>query len=552
MDWRTILAVALSLFVILIFQYFLGGNVKQSPQKKIEKAPAMKVQKQAAGQGIRTSLNEGARVPSLNRTQAETKAAVHKVRDIFVETDLYHVVFSEEGATIKKFLLKRYKTTIAPKAPPVNLIKVSPPYLPLGLQIESRPPIDLSTRFFKADREELLLNKAGEKRQLSFTCNMPNGIKVTKIYTFHQGTYWIDLSVRLTGIEALPETLFLYNRPGKNVSRYTFSGPSYYAQKDLHRIKLKKIGEKHTYTGPVDWIGYGDNYFITALVPMEKKELWNIAIEKKDDKGLAESRLTALSPDPIPGGRGEVLRLGLYFGPKEIDRLNRLGHHLSKAIYFGWFDPIAKPLLYVLKFFYRYTKNYGIAIIVLTVLIKIAFWPLAQKGAKSMKTMQKIQPKLSKLKEKYGDDKEKLNKELMQLYKTYKVNPMSGCLPMVLQIPVFFGLYKVLLQSIAVRHAPFMLWINDLSAPDRLMIPGVNIPYLGGLPVLTLLMGASMYLQQKMSPSSLDPTQAKVMQFLPLIFTFMFINFPSGLVLYWLVNNILSIAQQHYVNKLTT
>ncbi len=552
MDWRTILAVALSLFVILIFQYFLGGNVKQSPQKKIEKVSAMKVKKQAAGQEIRTYPNGGTRVSSLNRTQAETEAAAHKARDISVETDLYHVVFSEEGATIKKFLLKQYKTTIAPKAPPVNLIKVSPPYLPLGLQIESRPPIDLSTRFFKADREELLLNKAGEKRQLSFTCNMPNGIKVTKIYTFHQGTYWIDLSVRLTGIEALPETLFLYNRPGKNVSRYTFSGPSYYAQKDLHRIKLKKIGEKHTYTGPVDWIGYGDNYFITALVPMEKKELWNIAIEKKDDKGLAESRLTALSPDPIPGGRGEVLRLGLYFGPKEIDRLNRLGHHLSKAIYFGWFDPIAKPLLYVLKFFYRYTKNYGIAIIVLTVLIKIAFWPLAQKGAKSMKTMQKIQPKLSKLKEKYGDDKEKLNKELMQLYKTYKVNPMSGCLPMLLQIPVFFGLYKVLLQSIAVRHAPFMLWINDLSAPDRLMIPGVNIPYLGGLPVLTLLMGASMYLQQKMSPSSLDPTQAKVMQFLPLIFTFMFINFPSGLVLYWLVNNILSIAQQHYVNKLTT
>ena len=168
-----------------------------------------------------------------------------------------------------------------------------------------------------------------------------------------------------------------------------------------------------------------------------------------------------------------------------------------------------------------------------------------------MKTMQKLQPKLAKLKEKYKNDKEKMNKELMQLYKTYKVNPMGGCLPMLLQIPVFFALYKVLLQSIELRHAPFMLWINDLSSPDRLMIPGVNIPYLGGIPVLTLLMGLSMYLQQKLSPSSLDPTQARMMQFLPVIFTCMFINFPSGLVLYWLVNNLLSIAQQHYVNKFT-
>ncbi len=537
MDSRTILAVALSLFVLLIFQYFFGGNVRQAPKKQ---APASSIVRQAPRQGH----------PATKKWAIETKAPIYRARDISVDTDLYHAIFSEQGATVKEFLLKHYKTTISPKALPVDLIRVSSPYLPLGLQIESQPPLDLSNRVFKADREELVLNKTRKEGQLSFTCDMPDGIEVTKTYTFHQGSYWIDLSVRVTGIEALPETLVLYNRPGKKVSRYTFSGPSYYAEK-LYRIKLKKIKGRYSYTGPVDWLGYGDNYFITALIPKGDKGVWNITIEKKDNRGLAESRLTALRPDPMPGERGEVLSLGLYFGPKEINRLNKLGHHLSKAIYFGWFDPIAKPLLYILKFFYRYTRNYGLAIIVLTVLIKIAFWPLAQKSGRSMKTMQKIQPKLAKLKEKYGDDRERLNKELMQLYKTYKVNPMSGCLPMLVQIPVFFGLYKVLLQSIAVRHAPFMLWINDLSAPDRLMIPGVNIPYLGGLPVLTLLMGVSMYLQQKMNPSSLDPTQAKVMQFLPLIFTFMFINFPSGLVLYWLVNNVLSIIQQHYINKFT-
>jgi YidC/Oxa1 family membrane protein insertase len=345
----------------------------------------------------------------------------------------------------------------------------------------------------------------------------------------------------------------LYDKPGKKVSKFTFTGPAYYAGNKLHEVKLDDIGEKHAYTGPVDWIGYGDDYFLTALIPIVKEGPWNILIEKKEADGLTESRLTALKPSPKGAGQGvEVLRLGVYYGPKEIDRLNALGHNLSKAINFGWFDPIAKPLLYIFKFFYRFIHNYGIAIIIVTLLIKIAFWPLAQKSAKSMKTMQKLQPKLAKLKEKYGNDKEKMNKELMQLYKTYKVNPMSGCLPMLLQIPVFFALYKVLLQSIELRHAPFMLWINDLSAPDRLMIPGVNIPYLGGIPVLTLLMGLSMYLQQKLSPSSLDPTQARMMQFLPVIFTFMFINFPSGLVLYWLVNNVLSIAQQHYVNKFTS
>jgi len=167
---------------------------------------------------------------------------------------------------------------------------------------------------------------------------------------------------------------------------------------------------------------------------------------------------------------------------------------------------------------------------------------------KSMKNMQKIQPKLTKIREKYKDDKERLNVEMMNLYKTYKINPLGGCLPMVLQIPVFFALYKVLLQAIELRHAPFMFWITDLSAPDRLFL-GFNLPYLGGLPVLTLLMGGSMFLQQKMTPTSADPSQAKIMMFLPVVFTFMFLNFASGLVLYWFVNNLLAMLQQYIINK---
>ena len=250
----------------------------------------------------------------------------------------------------------------------------------------------------------------------------------------------------------------------------------------------------------------------------------------------------------LPANGSKTYAYTLYMGPKQLTVLQSVGHELSKAINYGWFDIIAKPMLWLLNFFYSFSKNYGIAIILLTILIKGAFWPITQKGMQSMKNMQKLQPKIAKLREKFKDDPAKMNQEMMGLYKTYKINPIGGCLPMIIQIPFFFALYKVLMAAIELRHAPFMLWINDLSAPDRLWV-GFDIPYLHGLPVLTLLMGASMFLQQKMTPTTADPTQARVMQFLPIIFTFMFLNFASGLVLYWLVNNLLSILQQQLINR---
>ena len=252
--------------------------------------------------------------------------------------------------------------------------------------------------------------------------------------------------------------------------------------------------------------------------------------------------------DTLQPGEVKVYTYELFLGPKKLDILKSVGSNLHKAVNFGWFDVIAQPTLFLLNFFHGIVKNYGIAIILVTILFKAIFWPITQKGLKSMKNMQKLQPKMAKLKEKYKGDPAKMNQEVMNLYKTYKVNPLGGCMPMVLQIPVFFALYKVLLMCIELRHAPFMLWITDLSSPDRLYI-GVDIPYVGGIPVLTLLMGASMFLQQKMTPTTADPTQAKIMLFLPVLFTFMFINFASGLVLYWFVNNLLAILQQYMINR---
>jgi YidC/Oxa1 family membrane protein insertase len=242
----------------------------------------------------------------------------------------------------------------------------------------------------------------------------------------------------------------------------------------------------------------------------------------------------------------------VFFGPKSMKLLNTMGYDLKKAIRFGMFDFIAKPSLGFMKVIYSVRPNYGVAIIILTLLTKIILWPLGSKSYKSMNAMKRLQPLMTEIREKYKNDKKQMNQEMMGLYKKYKINPMGGCLPMVLQIPVFFALYRMLYQAIELRHAPFLLWINDLSAPDRLFNFSFSIPFMQppfGIPVLTLIMGATMLLQQKMSPPPGDPTQAKMMMFMPIIFTFIFINFSAGLVLYWLVNNVLSIAQQYYIQK---
>jgi len=214
---------------------------------------------------------------------------------------------------------------------------------------------------------------------------------------------------------------------------------------------------------------------------------------------------------------------------------------------------LAKPFVWIMNFLYdNFISNYGVAIIILTLFTKIILWPLGNKSYKSMAEMKKIQPLMAEIKEKHGGDKRKMNEEMVALYKTYKVNPLGGCLPMVVQIPVFFALYRMLYEAIELRHAPFVGWINDLSAPDRLLrfdfsIPFMQAPY--GIPVLTIVMGATMLLQQRMSPPPGDPAQAKMMMMMPIVFTVIFINFSSGLVLYWLVNNLLSIGQQYYVSK---
>jgi YidC/Oxa1 family membrane protein insertase len=235
-----------------------------------------------------------------------------------------------------------------------------------------------------------------------------------------------------------------------------------------------------------------------------------------------------------------------------MNAVKQTGHDLSRIVDFGTFDVLAKPCLWLMNYLYAIIPNYGVAIIILTLLSKILLWPLGTKSYKSMSQMKKLQPLIQEIRAKYKDDRKKINEEVMRLHRTYNVNPLGGCLPMLVQIPVFFALYRMLDQAIELRHAPFIGWINDLSAPDRLFHFNFSIPFMEppfGIPVLTLIMGATMFWQQKMTPPAGDPTQAKMMLMMPVVFTFIFINFSAGLVLYWLVNNVLSIGQQYYTQK---
>jgi YidC/Oxa1 family membrane protein insertase len=408
---------------------------------------------------------------------------------------------------------------------------------------------------FRASSDSLVLNEGSAPRDLIYKGVTSKGVAIQQQFRIHPDKYPIDLSLTLSnGSDQVLEGSF--KAQIKNVhtkdkaSYYSFAGASVLLNGKVQEIESGDMekGAKNL-SGKIEWVSYQDDYFMTAVVP-ENPPLAAF-VGRALPSGVIETEYSG-APLSISPQNTASAQFSLYLGPRDVSILKELGNNLDLAVNFGWTDIIAKPLLYALRFFNGFVKNYGISIILLTVLIKILFWPLTHKSYKSMKEMQKIQPLMAKIREKYKGNKEQMNREMMALYKTYKVNPMGGCLPMVIQIPVFFALFRILGSAIELRHAPFVFWINDLAAPDRLFRFPFEIPYMTppyGIPVLTLLMGVSMYFQQKLTPTPGDPTQAKVMMFLPLIFTVMFINFPSGLVLYWLVNNILSIGQQYRIVK---
>lgn len=388
---------------------------------------------------------------------------------------------------------------------------------------------------------ERLTLSGSEKRQLDFTYVSGEGFTVRKIYTFNANSYDIKLETQVINNSPTPlvgviQQVMTYPPEPKVVdNRFDTAGSFLYADNALKFDKIKDVASaSKKYDKGVQWAGFADKYFLSAILA-ENGSIASVEL-KKNAAGFMESTVSAPQFTASPG-QTAVVAYRLFVGPKDIDILKSQGNELVQSLDLGWFTVLAKPLLYTLKFFYGYVGNYGIAIIIVTIILKVLFFPLTHKSYKSMKDMQKIQPKMAGLKEKYKDDRDAMNKAVMELYREHKVNPLGGCLPMVVQIPVFFALYKALMFSIELRHAPFFFWVTDLADKD---------PYY----VTPVIMGITMFIQQKMTPSQMDPVQQKMMLALPVVFTFMFLSFPSGLVLYWLVNNILTIGQQMYINKL--
>jgi len=535
----------------------------KAPQTQI---PAQQpVQQQSAVQNVTVSTVIPAQQPVVSPG----------TKDVVVETDLYMAVFSTNGATLKKLILKKYKTTTGPDAKPIALIDENAPENFSLKTLGSGFPLDPAATY-SVNTDTLKVGK-GEKKTLEFVLHSTKGDYVKKTFTITGDSYAIGLDqqignrsgVQQEGALMLVEKNYFAIKPGE--SRYDVHGPTIYdadnglmtqTYSDLKEGKPLDnrgvfsrglahlgIGENKPLTNNrLLWCGFEDKYFLSAAVGVKGSIA---SVQYRQNNSYVENVINSPHLSLAPGATATV-SYRLYFGPKDLIILKAQGSRLEEVIDFGWFSAIAKPLLYALQFFYKYVHNYGLAIIIITIILKALFYPLTNKSYKSMKDMQKLQPMMAELKEKHKNDRDAMNKSVMELYKTHKVNPMGGCLPMVIQIPVFFALYKALMFSIELRHAPFMLWIQDLSAPDALfgVIPA-GLPLIGGFAVgpLPLLMGVTMFIQQKMTPSNMDPAQAKMMMALPFVFTFMFLNFPSGLVLYWLVNNILTIAQQAYINK---
>ncbi|HOD30287.1 MAG TPA: membrane protein insertase YidC [Smithellaceae bacterium] len=554
MDKRTLLAIVLSLAVLLIYQMFF---VKPPQPKQV---PA------GAGDTGQVTTETAVQPTAPRKTVVEKKPVAQKqvpARDIKVETPLYTAIFSTRGASLKSLKLKQYQQDcikcaddIYPKIKklifgskdgikaksdePVELvdIKEGMPH-PLSVAF-SESSVDIAAdSMFEADTAALSLIGAKEKKRLVFSGSYEGVIKVEKIFIFDPEKYTIDLDVKMYNLTKAPliqiPKLSWYQSidPDKDHGRYDKEGPVVSVAGSIERLELKKM-EKEKILGPnVLWCGFETKYFIASFIP-GNPSLASVVINRGSDNLVSVGIVG--QKEIIPAGQSSVVGYSLYLGPKQHSLLKELGVGLEKAIDFGIFKWLAIPFLMFLNFLYDFVHNYGVAIILMTILIKLLFWPLGNLSYKSMREMQKIQPKINELRQKYKNDQAKLGQETMALYKSHKINPLSGCLPILIQLPVFIGLFNALLYAIELRHSPLFFWIQDLSAKD---------PYY----ITPILMGITQFIQQKMTPTMGDPMMAKMMLFMPLVLTIFFLNFPSGLVIYWLFNNILSIGQQFYINK---
>lgn len=465
---------------------------------------------------------------------------------IHVETDVIEAIIDSQGGVLRSLKLKQFPVDLEHPDDYLELVYQRPDeryLIQTGLRSAASPaPTHYS--LFQTEKTEYKLEEGQDELRVPLSWQQ-DGITVNKVFRFHRGDYLVDHQQSISNQSEIAWKGTQYRqiqrtRPLETSKLlYTYTGAVVYNE----AIKYEKVsfddmeGEAFRLQSDSGWIAMIQHYFLSAFIaaPGEQNLVYSISGTNKNPATYTIGMRSA-EQEVLPGQQYQF-STQFFVGPKLVDRLEAIAPGLELTVDYGWLTFLSKPLYWILKFFEGITGNWGVAIILLTVLVKAGFFKLSEKAYKSMAKMRKVAPRLQTLKERFGDDRQKLNQAMMDLYKEEKINPVGGCLPMLLQMPVFIALYWALLESVELRQAPFILWIQDLSVMD---------PFF----VLPIIMGVSMVIQQKLSPTPIaDPIQAKMMMLLPLVFTVFFAFFPAGLVLYWVSNNILSIAQQYVINK---
>ena len=538
---RLFLFVALSFVVLLIWQAWME-DYGPAPQEATSTPSATET----------AALPEGGEdlpMAPVDKPVADTaipeEISLKTAEEIVVETDLMRVVINTNGGDLRRIDLLDYPENTEPDSPPFRLLNDSLPNL-FVLQSGLRTPDGEEPTHhavFTAGQNSFRLDDTAEVLEVPLTWRSPAGIEVTKIYTFRRGTYEVGLDHKVVNNSGADWRGRQYRQmqrtqvaeTGQSTFIYTYMGGVLYSPEEKYeKIKFDDMLESDLDRQVRDgWAAMIQHYFLGAIIPDSGEE------NRYYTKTLSGARyvMGLISPQrTIASGASDTFSTRLFLGPKLQDEMAQTAPGLQLTVDYGMLTVLARPLFIAMDWIYGVVGNWGWTIIIITLLIKLAFYKLSETSYKSMANMRKLAPRLQSLKERYGDDRQKLNQAMMDLYKKEKINPLGGCLPILVQIPVFIALYWVLLESVELRQASFMLWLNDLSSPD---------PFY----VLPLLMGATMLIQQKLNPAPLDPIQAKVMMVLPVVFTVFFAFFPSGLVLYWVANNTLSIAQQWVITK---
>jgi YidC/Oxa1 family membrane protein insertase len=540
--------------LILLFIFALSVLLLWQAWQRQHQPPVPPATQSAPAPGATTAAPPVAGAPALPSAATAPASAGEKIA---IKTDLYTADIDTLGGVIEQVALSKHRDTQDETKPYVLLQRNAERTFiaQSGLLGEGMPNHRTLWQALPGPRE---IAPGADTLELKLQATAANGDQVAQTLTFHRGSYVIDVAYDITnaGTAAVaPYAYFQLTRDTKapgvqsSMAPASYTGPVIYNDSD----KFKKVdfGEldkraadpsrKLPFTKNADngWVGMIEHYFLAAWLPSNASKTPREFYARKLDNGLYADGVILQAAPIAPGATGEI-KVALYVGPQEQDTLSKLANGLDLVVDYGIFTVLAAPLFWLLKWLHGLVHNWGWAIVLLTIIIKSAFYPLNHASARSMAKMKVIAPKLKALQEQYANDKQQLQIKMMEMYKTEKINPLGGCLPILVQIPVFIALYWVLLSAVELRHAPWIGWIHDLSAPD---------PYF----VLPIVYAITAYLQVKLSPTPIqDPVQAKVMQIMPIAFSVMFIFFPSGLVLYWLINNAIQIFQQWHMNRILT